>query len=85
MAKKPQVKKPTEALKPVDVPKRTEAPKPTAKVEPKKETSVTVTNVSDSRFVQPSSGVTLWPGNTKPVTNDSWLKNQMDAGFLVKA
>lgn len=47
-----------------------------------KSDTVKVKNLTKSRFVQPSSGVTLWPQEVKPLNNDGWLDNQITAGLL---
>ena len=44
--------------------------------------TVSVKNISKGRFVQPSTNITLWPGETKPLSNDGWLDNQVTAGLL---
>lgn len=44
--------------------------------------TVSVKNISKGRFVQPSTNITLWPGETKPLSNDGWLDNQVNAGLL---
>lgn len=49
----------------------------------KEPTTVKVKNISKSRFTQASSGVTLFPNDSKPLNKDGWLQNQIDAGYLV--
>lgn len=49
-----------------------------------KSSAVSVKNLTNTRFVQPSTNVNLWPGETKPLNDDGWLASQLSAGFLEK-
>lgn len=44
--------------------------------------AVVVLSKAKQRFVQPSSKTEIYPGQEKPMTNDGWLANQIEAGFL---
>lgn len=45
---------------------------------------VNVCNIGRGYLRQPSSGVTVYPKETKPMTDDGWLDNQIRAGLLKK-
>lgn len=84
MAKKPTTT--TKKVEPVQekvVVETTKQPEEKAVVAAKEPTTVKVKNISKSRFTQASSGVTLFPNDSKPLNKDGWLQNQIDAGYLV--
>lgn len=41
-------------------------------------------NVTNTWFVQPSSGTRIGAGQVRPLNNDGWLRSQVKAGFLAE-
>lgn len=83
MAKAPVKSKSTKAaekVKPVEKVEVKKTEKPA--VEKKKPKTVLVKNLTKVRFTQPSSGVTVYGQDEKPLNIDGWLENQINAGFM---
>lgn len=81
MSKKPTLSvkgKPSKAKEAeLEVEVKEEAPKTKSKFK-----AVTVKNLTKVRFVQPTSKINIWGGETKPLNDDSWLESQIKAGYM---